>query len=116
MNEVDGSQAGGGFLKLKIDDKQELYRCYMPFVENGGFFIATTKDYAMGDELFLVLSLFDDNDKLAVPAKVVWLAPKGASNHPQGVGVQFRDEGQVRDVIETHLAGMLESDLSTHTI
>ncbi|MEE8342905.1 MAG: pilus assembly protein PilZ, partial [Gammaproteobacteria bacterium] len=38
-----------GLLSLNIKDKAALYAAYMPFVQNGGLFIPTEKDYELGD-------------------------------------------------------------------
>jgi len=108
-----------GILSLTIKDKSALYAAYMPFIKNGGLFIPTTRDYGLGDEVFMLLTLMDDKEKLPVAGRVVWLTPKGAQgNRAAGIGVQFndQDEGAARNRIETHLAGALKSDRQTHTM
>lgn len=108
-----------GILSLTIKDKSALYAAYMPFVKNGGLFIPTTKEYALGDEVFMLLTLMDSNEKLPVAGKVVWITPKGAQgNRTTGIGVQFNEQngGTVRTKIETYLAGALKSDRPTHTM
>ncbi len=115
-----GSQsARPGMLSLSIKDKASLYAAYMPFVKNGGLFIPTNKDYKLGDEVFMLLSLMDDGERLPVAGKIIWMTPKGAEgNRATGVGVQFseQDKGATRNKIETHLAGALNSDRITHTM
>lgn len=115
--------AGGarqGILSLAIKDKAQLYGAYMPYVRGGGIFIPTTKRYALGDEVFLLLSLLEDKDRLPVAGKVVWVTPAGSQgNRAAGIGVQFADSTEAETVkgkIETLLAGMLESDKPTHTM
>ena len=115
--------AGGarqGILSLAIKDKAQLYGAYMPYVRGGGIFIPTTKRYALGDEVFLLLSLLEDKDRLPVAGKVVWVTPPGSQgNRAAGIGVQFADSAEAETVkgkIETLLAGMLESDKPTHTM
>ncbi len=109
-----------GILSLAIKDKAQLYGAYMPFLKGGGIFIPTTKRYSLGDEVFLLLSLLDDKDRLPVAAKVVWVTPPGAQgNRAAGIGVQFADSAEAETVkgkIETLLAGMLEADKPTHTM
>lgn len=108
-----------GILTITIDKKETLYKAYMPFVEHGGLFIQTKKEYRLGDEVFMLLSLMDDADKLPVAGKVVWVTPQNAqANRKPGIGIQFseQDRGQARARIETHLAGRLESDEPTHTM
>ncbi|MCW8877371.1 MAG: PilZ domain-containing protein [Kangiellaceae bacterium] len=108
-----------GILQLTIKDKGALYAAYMPFVKNGGLFIPTNKQYNIGDEVFMLLTLMDEKDRLPVAGKIVWITPKGAQgNKARGIGVQFseQDKGVTRNKIETHLAGVLESERITHTM
>lgn len=108
-----------GILSLTIKDKSALYAAYMPFVKNGGLFIPTNKVYKLGDEVFMLLTLMDEKEKLPVAGKIVWVTPKGAqSNRATGIGVQFSeaDGGGARTKIETYLAGALKSDRQTHTM
>jgi type IV pilus assembly protein PilZ len=108
-----------GILSLAIKDKSALYSAYMPFVKNGGLFIPTTKTYQLGDEVFMLLTLMDEAEKIPVAGRVVWVTPKGAqSNRVMGIGVQFSDTdgGAVRNKIETYLAGALTAERPTHTM
>lgn len=108
-----------GILSLTIKDKYALYAAYMPFVKNGGLFIPTNKPYQLGDEVFMLINLMEEKDKLPVAGKIIWITPKGAEgNRAAGIGVQFseQDGGTTRAKIETYLAGMLDSDRSTHTM
>ena len=107
-----------GILSLSIKDKAALYSAYMPFVTNGGLFVATDKNYKLGEEIFLLLNIMDEPEKIPVAGKVVWITPKGAQgNRAAGVGVQFNDgDDNARNKIETYLAGALKSDRPTHTM
>ena len=107
-----------GILSLTIKDKSVLYAAYMPFIKNGGLFIPTSKQYQLGDEVFMLLKLMDEPEKVPVAGKVVWVTPKGAQgNKVAGVGVQFNDEDDIaRNKIETYLAGAIKSDRMTHTM
>ena len=108
-----------GILSLTIKDKAVLYSAYMPFIKNGGLFIPTTKEYKLGDEVFMLLTLMEETEKLPVAGKIVWITPKGAQgNRAAGIGVQFSDQdgGAARSKIETYLAGALKSDRQTHTM
>jgi type IV pilus assembly protein PilZ len=108
-----------GMLSLSIKDKASLYAAYMPYVSNGGLFIPTTKQYTLGDEVFMLLTLMDDNERLPVAGKIIWITPQGAQgNRSAGIGVQFsfQDKGATRNKIETHLAGAMKSDRITHTM
>jgi type IV pilus assembly protein PilZ len=109
----------GGILSLAIKDKSSLYTAYMPFVKNGGLFIPTNKNYNLGDEVFMLLTLMDEKEKIPVAGKIVWVTPPGSQgNRIAGIGVQFSDQdnGTVRNKIETYLAGALKSDRQTHTL
>ncbi|MBM95196.1 MAG: pilus assembly protein PilZ [Oceanospirillaceae bacterium] len=107
-----------GILTLTIKDKSVLYAAYMPFIKDGGLFIPTNRSYQLGDEVFLLLKLMDDPEKIPVAGKVIWITPKGAQgNKAAGIGVQFTgDDPMARNRIETHLAGALKSDRLTHTM
>lgn len=108
----------GGILSLAIKDKSVLYATYMPFIRNGGMFIPTQKQYQMGDEVFMLLALLDEPERVPVAGKVIWITPKGAQgNKAAGVGVQFTGEDSLaRDKIEKLLAGSVTSDRPTHTM
>jgi type IV pilus assembly protein PilZ len=107
-----------GILNLSLKDADELYACYMPFVENGGLFIPSRKQFAIGDEVFVLLELMGEADKLPLTGKVVWVTPKGTSgNRKQGVGIQVPPEStQVVQRIETYLVGLLASGRPTNTM
>jgi len=108
-----------GLLTLTIKDKSALYLAYMPFVENGGLFIPTNSSYQLGDEVFMLLSLMGEGEKIPVAGRVIWITPKGAQGkRTAGIGVQFseQDQGNTQKKIETYLAGALNGDKATHTI
>lgn len=108
-----------GILSLTIRDKSALYAAYMPFIKNGGLFIPTNKAYNLGDEVFMLLTLMDEKEKMPIAGQVVWITPKGAQgNRTAGIGVQFSalDKGQTRNKIENHLAAALKSERQTHTM
>ncbi len=107
-----------GILSLTIKDKAVLYAAYMPFLQNGGLFIPTNKPYRIGDEVFMLLNLMDEPEKIPVAGKVVWVTPKRAQgNRASGIGVQFNGQDDTASrKIETYLAGTLESERPTHTM
>ncbi len=94
-----------GILSLAIKDKAVLYAAYMPFVRNGGLFIPTKKEYELGDEVFMLLNLMDEAEKIPVAGKVVWMTPKGAQgNRAAGIGVQFNDQDDVARTQDRNLS------------
>ena len=117
-----GSLARGGAKKtmiaLTIKDKAVLHNCYMPFIRNGGLFIANRTEYELGDDVFILLNLMDESEKIPVAGKVVWIAKKGVkSPHTPGVGIQFTDpDNMAKDKIETYLVGSFPSANATATM
>ncbi len=109
-----------GVLSLSIKEKSALFAAYMPFLKGGGIFIPTSKQYKLGDEVFMLLTLMDDPNKIPVAGKVVWITPAGASGgKTQGIGVQFdkNESGIVaHNKIEGLLGGSLKSTRQTHTM
>jgi type IV pilus assembly protein PilZ len=114
------SAARPGVLSLNIREKAALYAAYMPFLKGGGIFIPTSKNYALGEEVFMLLSLMDDPNRLAVQGKVVWITPEGVQgNRTQGIGVQFTQDdtgAAARATIEKILGETLASTRPTHTM
>lgn len=108
-----------GILNMSIPDKQALYSAYMPFIKNGGLFVPTDKPHHIGDEVFVLVTLVEHNERLPVAGHVVWVTPAGAqAKRRQGIGVQFspQDQGETQKKIETYLAGSLETGKPTHTM
>jgi len=115
-----GGMPRQGILSLAIKDRSALYNAYMPFVKHGGLFVPTAKRYSLGDEVFILLTLMEEKDRLPVAGKVVWITPPGAQgNRTAGIGVQFNESADgdaARTKIESILAGILGSDRPTHTM
>ncbi|NLY57636.1 MAG: pilus assembly protein PilZ [Gammaproteobacteria bacterium] len=118
MNTATAPGPRNGILSLTIKDKSVLYAAYMPFIKHGGMFIPTNKNYRLGDEVFMLLNLMEEPEKIPVAGKVIWVTPRGAQgNRAAGIGVQFSDQDNTaRSKIETYLAGALKSDRPTHTM
>lgn len=124
MNESTTILAGGtgrpGVLSLKIRERTALYAAYMPWVVGGGIFIPTTRQYKLGDVVFMLLSLMDDPNRLAVQGKVVWITPAEVQgNRAQGIGVQFSNDEiglSAKARIEAILGGLLAQQRATHTM
>jgi len=114
-----GGQARHGILSLTIREKSALHAAYMPYIKGGGLFIPTDRPFRLGEEVFLLLTLMDEPEKIPMAGRVVWITPPGAQNNRvAGIGIQFSEkEGErARNKIETYLAGKLQSDTPTHTI
>lgn len=120
MNMAGDALPRQGILNLSIKDKGALYNAYMPFVKNGGLFVPTNKQYQIGDEVFILVNMMEEQERIPIAGKVVWITPRGSQgNRVAGIGVQFNngaDGEAARSKIETHLAGMKQTDRPTHTM
>ena len=107
-------------IQLAIKEKAALYAAYIPLFADGGVFIPTTRDYKLGDDVYVLLSLPDDPQRYPVAGKVAWVTPaRAAANRTQGVGVRFPadDKSKLLKVkIEELLGGHLASERPTQTI
>ena len=107
-------------IQLALKEKSALYAAYIPLFTEGGIFIPTTRDYKLGDDIYVLLSLPEEPQRYPVAGKVAWVTPaKAASNRTQGVGVQFpKDEKSrlLRLKIEEILGTALNSERPTQTI
>jgi type IV pilus assembly protein PilZ len=110
--------AGHGILSLTIKDTAVLYAAYMPFIKYGGLFVPTNKAYELGNEVFMLLKLMDEPEKIPVAGKVIWVTPPRAQGtRVRGIGIQFNDQdSNAKKQIETMLAGQLDSAKPTHTM
>ena len=92
----------------------------MRFRPSACLLIPTSRPYSLGEEVFMLLSLMDDPNRIAVQGKVVWITPDGGQgNRTQGIGVQFTldDTGAAaKATIERILGEHLGSTRSTHTM
>jgi len=117
-----GAVAGArpGVLSLNIRERAALYAAYMPLFAEGGLFVPTTREYKLGEDIYLLLSLPEDPQRYPVAGKVGWITPANASGgRTQGVGVKFPSDEKTRALkqkIEDALGTMLQSAKPTQTI
>lgn len=119
MLEPSAKAAKQGVMSVAIRDKNALFQAFMPFLKNGGLFIATEKPFELGDEVFLLVTLMDEPQRYPVTGRVVWLTPKTSIGaRPAGIGVQFTgmESATVLKKIDTYLAGTQQSERPTHTL
>ena len=120
--EVENTKAASSrnkVISIAIKDKQALYMSYMPYVEGGGLFLPTNKEYEMGDEKFLLVKIMDEVEPVSISGNVIWVTPTGAlGNRPAGVGIQFMGENaqKIANLIESKLGASLSLNRSTHTM
>ncbi len=97
-----------------------MFAAYIPAFTNGGIFVPTTRDYRLGEDVYLLLSLPDDAQRYPIAGKVAWVNPPHAGgDRKQGVGIHFPKEDkslELRAKIEMILGKHLTSDRSTQTI
>ena len=107
-------------IQLVFREKGALYAAYMPLLHEGGVFVPTTRDYRLGDDIYLLLSLPDDPQRYPVAGKVIWITPANASGgRTQGVGVRFPNDEKarlLRSRIEEALGTAISSAKPTQTI
>jgi type IV pilus assembly protein PilZ len=107
-------------IQLAIKEKAALYAAYIPLFTEGGVFIPSARDYKLGDDVYVLLTLPDDIQRYPVAGKVAWVTPARASgNRTQGVGVRFPKDEKSRLLkikIEEILGAHLASDRPTQTI
>ncbi len=106
-------------LSLVIKDRWALHAAYMPFVKNGGLFVPTNQLHQLGDELFLLVQLLDEPDRIPVAGQVIWVTPVGAEgNRAAGVGIQFKEQekNDVRHKFEQYLPTGADAQRPTHTM
>ncbi|MCY3821132.1 MAG: PilZ domain-containing protein [Gammaproteobacteria bacterium] len=115
---VRESGRSDGILSLWIRDRRVLRAAYMPFLAHGGLFVPTDRQFRLGDEVFLLLRLLDEPERIPVAGKVAWVTPQGAQGQRvPGAGVQFGIEsGFAREKIENYLADAPATDYRTHTM
>jgi len=107
-------------IQLSIKEKAALYAAYIPLFADGGIFIPSSRDYRLGDDVYVLLSLPDDPQRYPVAGKVAWITPSKASgSRTQGVGIRFPADEKSRLLklkIEEILGASLGSDRATQTI
>jgi type IV pilus assembly protein PilZ len=107
-------------IQLAIREKAALYAAYIPLFTEGGVFIPSAREYKLGDDVYVLLTLPEDTQRYPVAGKVAWVTPARASgNRTQGVGVRFPNDEKSRLLkikIEEILGAHLASDRPTQTI
>lgn len=105
---LDTGRRTSQVLSLTLADQKALAAAFMPFIKESGLFVRTDKIFHLGDEVFILLKLMDEPEKIMIQGKVVWITPFGAENKRiPGIGVQFVGENakEVRNKIDGYLAG-----------
>jgi type IV pilus assembly protein PilZ len=107
-------------IQLSITEKAALYAAYIPIFADGGVFIPTAREYGLGDDVYVLLSLPEDMQRYPVAGKVAWVTPaKAAGGRTQGVGITFPKDEKARALklkIEEILGAHMASERPTQTI
>ena len=120
MSTTPGTAPRPSVIQLSIKEKAALYAAYIPAFTDGGVFIPTSREYALGDDVYVLLSLPDDTQRYPVAGKVAWITPANASGgRTQGVGVRFPADDKTRLLklkIEEVLGTQIASSRPTQTV
>jgi type IV pilus assembly protein PilZ len=107
-------------IQLVFREKGALYAAYIPSLREGGVFVPTSRDYRLGEDIYLLLTLPDDPQRFPVAGKVSWITPANAAGgRTQGVGVRFPNDDKTRQLkikIEEILGTSISSSKPTQTI
>ncbi|WP_375574730.1 PilZ domain-containing protein [Paracidovorax oryzae] len=107
-------------MQLAIKEKAALYAAYIPFFSEGGIFVPTQREYRLGDDVYVLLTLPEDTQRYPVAGRVAWVTPaRAAGNRTQGIGIQFPKDDKSRVLkarIEEILGTALASERPTQTI
>ena len=107
-------------IQLAIKEKAALYAAYIPLFTEGGVFIPTARDYKLGDDIYVLLTLPEDPQRYPIAGKVAWVTPpRAAGSRTQGVGIRFPTDEKCKQLklkIEELLGAHLASDRPTQTI
>jgi type IV pilus assembly protein PilZ len=114
------SSARPSVIQLVFREKSALFAAYIPAFTEGGLFVPTNRDYKLGEDIYLLLALPEDNQRYPVAGKVAWLTPPNASGgRTQGVGVRFPGDEKTRLIrlrIEEILGTAISSSKPTQTL
>ena len=107
-------------IQLAIKEKAALYAAYISAFTDGGIFIPSVKDYKLGDDVYVLITLPEDPQRYPVAGKVAWISPpKSSGGRTQGIGIKFPTDEKSKLLklkIEQLLGAHLGSDRPTQTV
>ena len=107
-------------IQLAIPDRAALHNAYIPLFSEGGIFVSTTREFQLGMDVYLLLTLPNDPQRYPIAGKVAWINPAGISGgRTQGIGVCFPTDEKSRKLkarIEEILGAHLASDRINQTV
>lgn len=106
---------------ITIDDKKELYKCYLPFIKDGGIFIPFGEDVNAdniypGMSILLLLTVIEPKNRVSISAKVVWIQKTGSV---KGYGISLGTGApakSLKDYIEMTVSDLAQKKEPTYTI
>ena len=117
---LSGASARPTVLQLRMDTPLELYQAYISVFTEGGLFVQTSREYQLGDELYGLLSLPQDNKRHPLIGHVAWITPANSpTGRPQGVGVRFTADERgaiLKQKIEAALGPLLGTKRTNFTV
>lgn len=120
MSKPSESSQRPNVVQLAIKEKAALYAAYIAAFTNGGVFIPTTREYTLGDEVYVLLTLPDDPQRYPVAGKVAWITPvKTTGGRSQGIGIVFPNDDNSKALklkIEEILGSHISSERPTQTL
>lgn len=107
-------------IQYALKDLASLAGAYMAIFSHGGLFVPTSRDYRLGDTVYVLISLPDDPQRYPVAAKVVWVTPANAlGGRPQGVGIGLPQDAKsvaLKQKIEASLSNYVASERASQTL
>lgn len=120
LNEAADKKNRPTIMRLTIHDQAALYAAYISLFPEGGIFIPTEDSHRLGDEVYVLLTLPQEERRYPIAGKVAWITPaRAVDGRTQGIGVKFpKDEAaqQLKRKIEDMLGDALQSSRPTHTL
>lgn len=78
---------------VTVTNKIDLDNNYLPFIKNGGLFIATNESCQLRELVQVILRLFDHAEPITWQSKINFINPPFAnSRFPTGIGVALTEE------------------------
>ena len=91
-------------LELKLDNKLDVARCYIPQFSSGGMFISRPPEkiqsLSFKDQVFLRIDM--DGDSFPVTGRIMWINRHHSKTRPSGIGICFdSDQRNCRSIFES---------------
>ena len=116
---LDAGALRASMLQFSAKDATSLYANYIRNFKHGGIFVPTNREFELGAEVIVALSLPQRSERFAIGGRVAWITPAQAPHgRSQGVGVAFEADDKskaVRANIEAILGDLLNSGRGTQT-